>query len=89
MTSRAARRPDRSLPWPVLALAILATLFFAMPLAGLISRAPWSDIGSILTNVYKAAEGYPVARKALLAYGTGPGDAIEPQPPHASSGTDR
>jgi hypothetical protein len=48
-----------------------------------------ADIGSILTNVYRAAEGYPVARKALLAYGTGPGDAIEPQPPHASSGTDR
>ncbi|MGZ4772010.1 MAG: molybdate ABC transporter permease subunit, partial [Ilumatobacteraceae bacterium] len=48
MTSRTARRTDRPLPLPALALAAIAIAFFALPLAGLISRAPWSDAASIL-----------------------------------------
>jgi molybdate transport system permease protein len=48
MASRATRRIERSLPWPALVLAVLAIVFFALPLAGLISRAPWSDAGTIL-----------------------------------------
>ena len=43
MASRAARRIERSLPWPAMVLAVLAIVFFALPLAGLISRAPWSE----------------------------------------------
>ncbi|MGZ4762561.1 MAG: ABC transporter permease [Ilumatobacteraceae bacterium] len=48
MASRTARRTDRPLPLPALALAAIAIAFFALPLAGLISRAPWSDAVSIL-----------------------------------------
>ena len=48
MASRAARRTDRALPLPALALAAIAIAFFALPLAGLMSRAPWSDAVSIL-----------------------------------------
>ena len=33
-----------------MALAVLAIVFFALPLAGLISRAPWSDVGTILRS---------------------------------------
>jgi molybdate transport system permease protein len=50
MATRADRRIERPLPWPALALAALATIFFALPLVGLISRAPWSDITSILRS---------------------------------------
>lgn len=48
MASRTARRIERPLPWPAFALAVLAIAFFALPLIGLMSRAPWSDVGSIL-----------------------------------------
>ncbi|MEO8267722.1 MAG: ABC transporter permease [Ilumatobacteraceae bacterium] len=48
MAARTARRIERSLPWPAFALAVLAIAFFALPLIGLMSRAPWSDVGSIL-----------------------------------------
>ncbi|MEP7202048.1 MAG: molybdate ABC transporter permease subunit [Ilumatobacteraceae bacterium] len=50
MATRAARRIERSLPWPAMALAVLAIVFFALPLAGLISRAPWSDALTILSG---------------------------------------
>lgn len=50
MASRATRRIERSLPWPATGLAVLAIAFFALPLAGLISRAPWSDVGTILRS---------------------------------------
>ncbi|HEX2783349.1 MAG TPA: ABC transporter permease [Ilumatobacteraceae bacterium] len=56
MTTR-ARRAERSLPWPALALAMIAIAFFALPLIGLMSRAPWSDAGSILRR--------PAVRQAL------------------------
>jgi len=57
MTTRAARRAERGLPWPALALAVIAIGFFALPLIGLIDRAPWSDAWSILRR--------PAVRQAL------------------------
>jgi len=51
--AREARRP----PWPALALAALATVFFALPFAGLLWRAPWGDAWSIVSS--------PSARTAL------------------------
>jgi molybdate transport system permease protein len=48
-----APRPDgpRSrLPLPVLALACVAIVFFALPLAGLLWRAPWADAWGYLTD---------------------------------------
>ncbi|MEO7369927.1 MAG: ABC transporter permease [Ilumatobacteraceae bacterium] len=48
MAARTARRIDRSLPWPALTLALLAMVFFALPIAGLLSRTPWRDIGATL-----------------------------------------
>lgn len=48
--ANSARRGERSLPWPVLALAIIAIAFFALPLLGLISRAPWHDTFTILSS---------------------------------------
>ena len=48
MATRAERRIERSLPWPALVLALIAIVFFALPLLGLISRAPWGDVGTIL-----------------------------------------
>jgi molybdate transport system permease protein len=38
------------LPWPALVLAIIAIAFFALPFLGLLWRAPWGDIWSILTS---------------------------------------
>ena len=57
MATREARRIERSLPWPALALAMLAIAFFALPLIGLLSRAPWGDIVTILRR--------PAVRQAL------------------------
>jgi molybdate transport system permease protein len=48
--TRTARRIERSLPWPAFALAVLAIVFFALPLVGLMGRAPWSDAGTILRS---------------------------------------
>lgn len=50
MIGRATRRFERRLPWPAMLLAAVAVVFFALPLAGLISRAPWSKAGSILRS---------------------------------------
>jgi len=45
------RRRGRSpVPAPVLVLAALATAFFALPLAGLLWRAPWSTAWQYLTS---------------------------------------
>jgi molybdate transport system permease protein len=57
MATRATRRIERSLPWPAFMLAVLAIAFFALPLLGLISRAPWSDATTILRR--------PAVREAL------------------------
>jgi molybdate transport system permease protein len=52
-TTRAARhrkvRQER-LPLPALILAIVAVAFFAVPFLGLLWRAPWGDVWSILTS---------------------------------------
>lgn len=49
--SRRRRRGRRvSLPAPVLGLAAVAVLFFALPLIGLLWRAPWSNAWSYLTE---------------------------------------
>jgi molybdate transport system permease protein len=38
------------LPWPVFVLAIVAIVFFALPLIGLVWRAPWGDVWQHLTD---------------------------------------
>src|SRR5687767_3692173 len=38
------------LPLPVLALAVAAVIFFALPFIGLLWRAPWSSMWAILTD---------------------------------------
>ncbi len=42
MTARRSTKRSQRLPAPALALAIFAVAFFALPLVGLIWRAPWS-----------------------------------------------
>jgi molybdate transport system permease protein len=53
-TDDVAARPRRvgreRLPAAVLALAIIAIAFFALPFIGLLWRAPWGDVWSILTS---------------------------------------
>ncbi len=45
------RRGVRSgLPAPVLALAVIAVIFFALPFIGLLWRAPWADAWSIIRS---------------------------------------
>ena len=41
---------DERLPVPVLLLAIAAICFFALPFLGLLWKAPWGDVWSILTS---------------------------------------
>ncbi len=48
MTRRRGRRI--ALPVPVLALACIGVLFFALPLVGLLWRAPWTSVWSYLTD---------------------------------------
>jgi molybdate transport system permease protein len=45
------------LPWPAVLLAGVALLFFSLPFAGLLQRAPWSDAWTILSS--------PASRTAL------------------------
>lgn len=45
---RRAPEADRP-PWPVLVLAGVAVVFFALPFAGLLWRVPWSDAWDLLT----------------------------------------
>jgi molybdate transport system permease protein len=48
---RARRRVgDEHLPVPVLLLAIAAICFFALPFLGLLWKAPWGDVWTILTS---------------------------------------
>ena len=44
------RRRASGVPLPLLLPAALGTLFLVLPLAGLIIRAPWSDLGARLTE---------------------------------------
>lgn len=53
MTAPRSKPPSRrvartGIPWPALVLAAGATALFALPLLGLVWRAPWSDIGTML-----------------------------------------
>jgi molybdate transport system permease protein len=48
--SRNRRGRRAGLPIPVLALAIVGIVFFALPLIGLLWRAPWSNAWQYLTN---------------------------------------
>ena len=38
------------MPAPLLAPALVAVAFLVLPLAGLIIRAPWSSLGTVLTG---------------------------------------
>ena len=48
--SGARRREPSAPPVPVLALAVVAIAFFALPFLGLLWRAPWGDVWSILDD---------------------------------------
>ena len=51
MSGRSHRRGRRvGLPWPALVLAVVAVLFFALPLVGLLWRAPWSNAWRYLSD---------------------------------------
>ncbi len=50
MSSRRRASAPALLPLPVLALAGIAVVFFALPLVGLLWRAPWSSAWSYLTD---------------------------------------
>ena len=50
MTSRRRQGGRARLPIPALVLAVLAVAFFALPLVGLLWRAPWSSAWSYLTD---------------------------------------
>jgi molybdate transport system permease protein len=50
VTARRGRHRRLALPFPVLALAIVAVAFFALPLIGLLWRAPWSSAWQYLTE---------------------------------------
>lgn len=52
----AATPPGRA-PWPILSLALAAVVYFAVPFAALLQRAPWSDLGELV--------GRPVVTDAL------------------------
>jgi molybdate transport system permease protein len=46
-----SRRVGRErLPWPVLVLATIGVAFFALPFIGLLWKAPWGDVWSILSS---------------------------------------
>jgi molybdate transport system permease protein len=47
---RGRRRQGAGIPWPVIALAGVAVLFFALPFAGLLWRAPWRDAWSLVRS---------------------------------------
>jgi molybdate transport system permease protein len=48
--ARRRRATRERLPWPALVLAIAAIAFFALPFLGLLWRAPWGDVWSILLS---------------------------------------
>jgi molybdate transport system permease protein len=50
VSSRRRRGRRVGLPVPVLALAVVAVVFFALPLIGLLWRAPWSNAWHYLTD---------------------------------------
>ena len=53
--NRADRRRRHSVPVVAMTLALLAVAFFALPLIGLLWRAPWSSAWGYLTNSHAVA----------------------------------
>lgn len=53
--NRADRRRRRTVPVVAMTLALLAVAFFALPLIGLLWRAPWSSAWGYLTNSHAVA----------------------------------
>jgi molybdate transport system permease protein len=47
---RGRRVGGERLPWPILILALIGLAFFALPFFGLLWKAPWGNIWSILTS---------------------------------------
>ncbi|MGI9646442.1 MAG: molybdate ABC transporter permease subunit, partial [Ilumatobacteraceae bacterium] len=45
-TRRVGQRP----PAVLVVLAVLAAAFFVLPLIGLLGRAPWGDLGDLVTS---------------------------------------
>jgi len=43
------RRTAPRTPVPIVALAVIAVVFFALPLLALVLRVPWSDVGDLFT----------------------------------------
>ena len=78
------RRVGRErLPLPALILAIIAIGFFALPFVGLLWKAPWGDVWSILTSRQLAHRAATVA--VLLDVGDGPGGPVR-RPPRVAPG---
>jgi len=46
----ARRAPQGRTPWPVIPLAAVAVAYVAFPLAALLQRVPWSDLGPLLSR---------------------------------------
>jgi molybdate transport system permease protein len=44
------RRTERGMPWPLAVPAALAVAFLLIPLVGLVSRAPWGDLFTLLAT---------------------------------------
>jgi len=44
------RRSLGSPPWPIVVLALVAVIFFALPFVGLLAEAPWSSIGDLMSD---------------------------------------
>ena len=51
MTSQRTRRRRTAprTPIPIVVLAVIAVVFFALPLLALVQRVPWSDVGDLFT----------------------------------------
>ena len=62
------RKIRRSTPPLVLAIGFVATAFFVIPLIGLLSRTPWSRLGTVLTSeVVLEALGVSIVSSVLAA----------------------
>src|SRR4051794_28798891 len=48
--NRETRRAAPPLPLPIVVIAVIAIVFFALPFIGLLWRAPWSDVWGALSS---------------------------------------
>src|SRR5436189_4205420 len=67
MSPTMRRRPVP--PWPVLVLAGIAVLFFALPFIGLLWRAPWGRVLDVLTQPEVRTALWLSVRTSLTAAG--------------------